>query len=133
MLREFQAEIAYLKTQLEAADPGSVAAGIAADSQAQSPEQQELKLAPEEVARMRKQLEEELRAEWSSSGAELSETALSGLQEEVEAQLANQEQKVQAERARVAREAAKLEHSLREQSAQVQQAAAEREQVQARK
>eukprot|EP00887_Chlorella_sp_A99_P003761 scaffold7.g3761.t1 len=133
MLRQFQEEIARLRAQLEAGGPdGALLGGGSAGGTALLQKGEPGALPPEEVARMRQQLEEELRAEWTNAGVEPSKGALGQLQAEVEAQLAAQVKRVQAELARAAKEAAKLERSLRQQSAQVQQAAAQREQAQMR-
>lgn len=91
MLREFQEEIARLRAQLEAGGGASGeasgvdgaeataslqqlqhgGAGLQGAAAAAGPE-----LDPEEVARMRQQLEGELRAEYSSSGQAVDASAL---------------------------------------------------------
>ncbi len=88
MLREFQEEIARLRWQLEAggdvggegpdADGGSAATG-ATTGQLQASAaalQHKPELDPEEVARIRRQLEGELRAEYSSAGLAVNAAAL---------------------------------------------------------
>ncbi|KAL4433732.1 hypothetical protein ABPG75_000173 [Micractinium tetrahymenae] len=144
MLREFQEEIAHLRAQLEAAGEGD--AGLGEDGGASGAWQQQQqqqgggagspaaaaaqgKLDPEEVARMRQQLEEELWAEYSSTGQTVDVAALTQIQRDVEVQLAAQVKQVQAEQRRAAREAAKLEQQLQQQSAQVLRAAARKDEV----
>lgn len=84
MLREFQEEIARLKAELAGAGSG----GSALDSSSSSSSSYDAagavstaasaaaELSEEEVARMRQQLEDDLRAEYSSGGAELDAAAL---------------------------------------------------------
>lgn len=80
MLREFQEEIARLKAELAAAGSGagslestSSSAGAEASSSAAG---SAAELSAEEVARMRQQLEDNLRAEYSGGGAELDAATL---------------------------------------------------------
>lgn len=86
MLREFQEEIARLKAELASAGDGGIAPAndsscdAAGQRESESGRQTELLscsgLDPEEVARMRQQLEEDLRAEYSNGGAELDAATL---------------------------------------------------------
>ncbi|PSC68795.1 kinesin KIF3B [Micractinium conductrix] len=141
MLKEYQQEIARLKAQLEAAasgegfadggpegapDGGSFASSASSTAGAAG----QADLDPDEVERMRQQLEAELRAEWSSSGQVVDDAALEQIQREVEVQLAAQVQQAQAEQRRAAKEAARLEQQLQQQSAAVAKVAKRRRAVQ---
>ena len=85
MLHEFQEEIARLKAELASAGGGDGAAGsggcanAAATLQGSSHQDEALfagGLDPEEVTRMRQQLEEDLRAEHNNHGADLDAATL---------------------------------------------------------
>ncbi|KAL4450694.1 hypothetical protein ABPG77_001050 [Micractinium sp. CCAP 211/92] len=139
MLREFQQEIARLRSQLEASGDtggeGFVASGGAATGPTGELQgggaalHREPELHPEEVARIRRQLEGELRAEYSSAGLAVDAAALAQIQQEVEVQLLQQVRQVQAEQRRAARQAAKLGQQLQQQSAEVLRAAAHKDEV----
>ncbi|PRW20706.1 kinesin KIF3B [Chlorella sorokiniana] len=130
MLREFQEEIERLKAELAAGGSGgSSLGGSSSSSSSDAAADAAAELSEEEVARMRQQLEEDLRAEYSSGGAELDAATLEQIRQEVEVQLASQLHEAEVERRRAMREAAKLGQQVQQQTAHVQQAAQRKAQV----